>query len=247
MDDNYENYNLSESEESLILEQIKYLHGEFVSIQQVFVGIISVALAVYAVVIYYAINSDKEEIFLILPFLFSLSIYNILKYTIKVLGLDAYIRHLEKLMNITHKKPLFLWQTYLVYANGYSAFGTFPQLPCFLAMGVYLGYRFHLAVSATTYPYYLIILLRILLWIQIVFLALMGIICPAQYWAVLDICETMPPILLSKVDIQEYIKMKPRQLYYVKRISRFFSKSIRRKKRSLSKKPKRDNDSSKSK
>lgn len=81
MDGNYKCYNLDTEEETLILEQIKYLHGEFVSIQQSFVGITSVALVGYAIVIYYALISEKEEFFLFLPFLFSLSVYNILKYT----------------------------------------------------------------------------------------------------------------------------------------------------------------------
>ena len=58
MDNYYKFYNLNKKEETLILEQIKYLHEEFVSIQQIFVGIISVALAVYAVVIYYALSSE---------------------------------------------------------------------------------------------------------------------------------------------------------------------------------------------
>lgn len=228
MDDNYKYYNLDAREEELILEQIKYLHGEYISIQQYFVGIISVALAVYAIVIYYALDSDTDEIFLFLPFLFSLSIYNILKYTIRVLGLDAYISHLEKLINITHKKSLFLWQSYLVYTNGYSAFGTFPQLPCFFAIGIFLAYQFCCAISSSTYSSSYILLLIILIIVQVVFLALMGVNCIVQYWAVLDICKTMPPTLMTEEDIQKLTKIKPQQLYYAKLFSQFISKRLHR-------------------
>lgn len=233
MDDNYKNYNLDKDEEALILEQIKYLHGEFVSIQQVFVSVISIALAVYALIIYYALNSpkEKEEIFLFLPFLFSLSVYNILKYTIRVLGIDAYICHLEMLINTTHKKSLFLWQNYLACANRYSFIGTFPQLPCYIAMGIFLVYRFYLATKTITYPSAIIHTLIILLIIQAIFLAILGLNCVAQYWDVLEICKTMPPTLLSEQDIQKLKKIKPRQLYYIKLLSRLISKCIHHKKR----------------
>ena len=229
MDNYYKFYNLNKKEETLILEQIKYLHEEFVSIQQIFVGIISVALAVYAVVIYYALSSEKNEIFLLLPFLFSLSIYNLLKYTVRVLGIDAYISHLEKLINTTHQKSLFLWQSYLAYANKYTPFGVLPQLPCFFVMGIFLIYRFYLAILSTTYPFYLILSFIILLLIQIICLVLMGINCLTQYRAVLEICKTIPPNLTSKEDIQKLIKIKPQQLYLHKLFSRFISKYMNQK------------------
>lgn len=240
MDENYENYNLTESEETLIFEQIKYLHGEFVSIQQVFVSVISVAIAVYAVIVYYALNSAKDEFFLFLPFLFSLSVYNILKYTIRVLGLDAYISHLEKLINVNHKKSLLLWQSYLSGANGYVTFGILPQLPCYVAMGIFLFNRFCLATSSTTYPPHIIFLLKILLLIQVAGLILMAINCTTQYWVVLKICKTMPPALLSKKDVQKIARIKPRQLYYTKLLSCLISKCVQQKRKEFPKKDKKD-------
>lgn len=224
MNNNYKCYNLQPDEESMVLEQIKYLHGEYISIQQYFVGIISVALTGYAIIIYYALNSDNKEFFFVLPFLFSLSVYNILKYTIRALGLNAYIRHLEKLINTKHQKSLFLWQSYLVYANGYSVLGAFPQIPCFLAMGIFFGYKFCDAISSTTYPFCLILLLIILLIIQVMFLVLMSVNCITQYWAVLDICQTMPPTLITDEDIHKLTKIKPQQIYYAKMFSLFISK-----------------------
>lgn len=227
MDNNDRNYYIDEKEEALILEQIKYLREECVSIQQFFVGLISVSLATYAIVIYYALSAEKDEIFLFLPFLFSLSIYNLLKYTVRVLGLDAYIRHLEKLINNKHQKSLFLWQSYLIYANGYSVFGSFPQLPCLLAICIFLAYQFCRAISSTEYPSYLIIILVILLIIQVAFLALMGVNCLTHYWAVLDICKKVPLTWLNEEDIEKRKTIKPQKLYFFKLLCAFYSKYIK--------------------
>ena len=45
-------FQLNEGEEKIVLEQIKYLHEEYVSIQQVFINFISVSVGVYAVILY---------------------------------------------------------------------------------------------------------------------------------------------------------------------------------------------------
>lgn len=78
---------LTSEEEQLILEQMKYIQSEVISIQQGFLGVISIPMGIYAVIIYYTLTVEDSDIrgllFLVLPFFFSLSFYNILKYTIR--------------------------------------------------------------------------------------------------------------------------------------------------------------------
>ena len=193
---------LTDQEEQYIIEQIKYLHGEFVSIQQSFLGIISVSLAVYAVIIYYALTAGKDEIFLILPFLFSLSVYNILKYTIRTMGIDAYVCHLEKLINTAHKKSLFLWQSYMAGANSYAFIGAIPQFPCFAVLGIFLIYRFTLAIGGSTYPSFIVNVIKALLVIQFVFLAIMILHCATQFSAVSVLCSKISPNIEHLADIK---------------------------------------------
>lgn len=131
-----------EREEALVVEQIKYLQGELCSIQSSFLAIISVSLGAYGLIIYYALSQDVAWLFILLLFLFSLSFYNILKYTAKMMGLDAYVSYLESLVNVTHQKTLFRWQSYLIYANGFSFGGAVLQLPCCFAILVFIIYKF---------------------------------------------------------------------------------------------------------
>ena len=81
-------------EEALLMEQIKYLQSELCSIQSSFLGIISVPVAVYGLLLYYALQQEGEAsnlLFVLMPFLFSLSLFNILKYTIKMMGLAIFL------------------------------------------------------------------------------------------------------------------------------------------------------------
>ena len=57
-------------------------------------------------------------------------------------GLDAYVSYLESLVNVAHQKTLFRWQSYLIYANGFSFGGTVLQLPCYFAILVFIIYKF---------------------------------------------------------------------------------------------------------
>lgn len=94
-----------EREEALVVEQIKYLQSELCSIQSSFLAIISVSLGAYGLIIYYALSQDVAWLFILLPFLFSLSFYNILKYTAKMMGLDAYVSYLESLSTLPIRRP----------------------------------------------------------------------------------------------------------------------------------------------
>ena len=59
---------------------MKYIQSEVVSIQQGFLGVISIPLGIYALILYYTLTVKDGDIkgilFLLSPFLFSLSFYN---------------------------------------------------------------------------------------------------------------------------------------------------------------------------
>ena len=197
---------LTSEEEAFILSQIQYLHTELVSIQQAFLGIISVSIGAYALVLYYAFTTKGpgKLIFIILPFLFSLSLYNILKFTIKMLGIDAYIRYLETLINLSHKKILFAWQSFLIYANGYSVLGVIPQIPCSIALFALLIYKYIQTINTLNISLLLIIPCSCLLVVQILFILLMLYHAVTHYSVVLRICQTSLNSVPS-VDLQELL------------------------------------------
>lgn len=181
------------TKESLLLEQIKYLQSELVSIQQAFLSVISIPLGIYGVMIYYAISlgENGRVLFVLLPFLFSLSFYNVFKYTIRMLGMDAYIRHLESLINEIRKEPLFLWQSKLIYSNGYSVLGCAAQLPCFVAIFIFLGIKFVEVIQDKTFglfPYWKPILIALLI-LQVLCFILMAFAGLTQYGNVLNYCQ----------------------------------------------------------
>lgn len=176
----------------MLLEQIKYLHSELCSIQSSFLGVISIPLAVYGLLIYYALQlegQNQAHMFVLLPFLFSLSLFNILKYTIKMMGLDAYIRYLEQQLNTFHKKSLFKWQSYLIYANSYSVAGGLVQVPIFLALAIFLGCKFFASINSySIFPNSKVILTALLAF-QAVGLLYMLYVCATQYGVVEGWCD----------------------------------------------------------
>ena len=125
-----------------LLSQIQYLHNEEISIQNSFLAMIYIPIAFLGVLIYYSYSTGKPQLFLLLPFLFCWCISNLMKYTMKILGIDAYIRYMEEELNQIYGEELFLWQSQLVYANGYSIWGVLGQAPCFLAVCAFLSYKF---------------------------------------------------------------------------------------------------------
>lgn len=192
---------LTDSEEQLIVEQIKYLHNELVSIQQAFLGYVTIPLGIYFLAIYYAFDNSNytDIIFSILPFFFSLSFFNIIKYTIKMLGIDAYIAHMERLLNRHHRKNLFLWQNFLIYANGYSVIGSLCQIPAFAAISIFVYVKFSQSVSSINqlFPEAARIF-EILLITEILFLGISLLACCFQYYTVLKWCRTIPLVLDSE-------------------------------------------------
>lgn len=182
---------LTSEEELFAIEQIKYLHTELVSIQQSFLNIISVSVGVYALVFYYAFTATgfEKEIFLLLPFLFLWSLYNILKYTIKSLGIGAYIRHLEKLVNRKHNKKLFMWESYLINANQYPLVGVLPQVPCILAIIFVVVYKYIVTIIELKVSLIVIMILSILLCFQIILMIWMLYRAAIHVKKITNICD----------------------------------------------------------
>lgn len=189
----------SPEEETLIMEQMKCLHSELCSIQSSFLGIISVPVAVYGLLIYYALQLDSKPnpdqpvniLFIVMPFLFLLSVFNILKYTIKMLGIGAYIRHLEGQLNASHRKYLFLWRSYLINANSYAVVGGMIQLPCFFALAIFLGYEFWKNINHfNLFPGCKCVFIGLLIF-QIIGIFYMLLICATQTKTVKYWCTTI--------------------------------------------------------
>lgn len=196
MNDTAKQFALEEKEEPLLLEQIKYLNDEFISIEKAFLNVISIPVGIYAVIIYYALNTTNKTasnmLFLILPFLFLLSLFNIIKYTTKALGIDAYIRHMEQQINNMHGKRLFLWQTHLVHANYYSVVGSVFQIPVFLALAVFMSYKFIEAFSVLKPAHGFLCWTLLFLLLSEACLVLIALNhCRMQYGEVLRMCNEL--------------------------------------------------------
>lgn len=178
-------------EENLLVEQIKYLHSEKCSIQTSFLSIISISLGAYGIVLYHAFNIDDpnkiNNLFIILPFLFSMSFYNIIKYTIRMLGLGAYISYLEGIINEYHGKALFQWQSYLIGANRFGIAGGIAQIPGYIAICFLLSVKFWENINKGELPVFLKWVFLLLLILEVIALLFLLIVCVREessikYW-----------------------------------------------------------------
>ena len=142
---------IDDSEIPLITEQIHDLRSEYISIQSNFLTVTSIAFVGFGVVLYYAFLLDNNKdnpadfinfVFIALPFLFGISFLNILKYTVRMMGIGAYVSHLEKLLNAKTQKNLFLWHKKMVGINGYTIVGL-AQIPCYVALFILVGMKFY--------------------------------------------------------------------------------------------------------
>lgn len=185
----------SKQNKEYILEQIKYLSAERSSIQSSFLSIISVSLAVYGLILYHAIHFDLElsgkvnYVYIIMPYLFAISFYNITKYTIKMLGLDAYLRFLERKLNKIEQSPVFMWQSYLIQSNGFGLVGGIAQIPCFIAVSIFLGIKFVENLKISSLPYWAEHALVVLLFIELIVLTIMLAMCITEGKVVYDWCN----------------------------------------------------------
>ena len=104
-----------------------------------------------------------------------------------MLGIGAYVRHLEGQLNASHGKNLFIWQSHLIDANSYAMVGGMLQLPCFFALAIFLGYEFLKNISlCNLFPCCEFVFIGLLI-IQILAILYMLLICLTQsrtvkYW-----------------------------------------------------------------
>lgn len=113
---------------NLYLEQIKYLRQEYVSIQDKFLANTSIPLMVLGVMVYYIETSltegrDFTYFYLVLPFLYFSIPYNTIKYTIRMMGINGYIKYLENTINILMEEKVFSWNTRLINSGCFGGFG----------------------------------------------------------------------------------------------------------------------------
>lgn len=186
----------TEEERQYIVEQIRYLRQEYVSIQSSFLTLISVSAGAYGLIIYYAISledackpNDVNLLFLILPFLFLLSFYNIIKYTIRMLGIGSYLRVLERMLNQSTNKPLFLWSSYLINANLFGLTGGFGQVPCYVAICVFVGHMFFVNLRKGSLPEWAYWTLIISLGVQLFLLLIMLLQCITESNCIEFLCD----------------------------------------------------------
>lgn len=131
----------------LLLAQITYLQAETTSIQHNFLAMTYIPLAFVGVMIYYAYASPGSAyLFLLLPFLFSWCIANLMKYTLKSFDIGGYIMTLEEELNRLYGAELFRWEGRCLGATSYSGLGTFAQAPGLFILYVFLIVKFILAV-----------------------------------------------------------------------------------------------------
>ena len=175
-------------EVSLLTEQISGLRSEYLSIQSSFLTMTAISFGGYGVILYYAYKLDSEipinYLFLALPFLFGISFINILKYTIKMLGIGAYITHLEKTINCKVKKNVFAWHSKLAYVNGYNYVGV-AHIVCNIALYALIGRRFILTMGDIkgSEPFiYTCLFISAILMIGVILYSL--VVCGTQYDAV---------------------------------------------------------------
>lgn len=108
-----------------------------------------------------------------------------------MVGLSAYSRYLEELINIKHNKILFAWHGYLIHANGSSFFGVVPQIPSFIALILLLGYQFHITITELDISTPIVSFLIVLLAMQSILIVIMLYFCGRQYHSVLNICKNL--------------------------------------------------------
>ena len=171
-------------EQKALMEQITMFHRELCSLQTGFMTMISVSVGGYGLILYYMVHDEAnnqgriDSFYLVLPFLFFLSFFNIIKHTSKMLGLGAYVRHLEGRINQQHGKAVYQWYSYLIHANGYGWLGGLAQMPCFVAIGIFISKDFFELVFQK--PIVEVWVFLSMYFLQIILLVLMLIQCLLQ-------------------------------------------------------------------
>lgn len=129
---------------NLYLEQIKYLRQENISIQDKFLASVSIPLSVLGVVVYNietSTNKNFSNFYLFLVFLYFLIPFNTLKYSIRMMGINGYIKYLEYKINNFMEENVFSWNTRLInsgYFGGFAFTTTLAQIPIYIVCFIFL-------------------------------------------------------------------------------------------------------------
>lgn len=133
----------------LYLEQIKYVSAENSSIQEKFLASVDVPLVALGLFIFYIETSaatEAKQIYLLLPFLCFSILFNLIKYTIRILINNGYLKHLEKQINLLMNDKMFLLNRVLkdtsTFSWGFAVSTTLVQIPIYLAISSFLMREF---------------------------------------------------------------------------------------------------------
>lgn len=175
---------LQEKKVELYLEQIKYIREENNSIQDKFLSGVDVPLAALGVLIFYIesageeVQSNVRVLYLLLPFLCLSIVYNLIKYSIRILINNGYLKHLEKQINLIFRDKIFLMNKYLrdtsVFPLGFAVITTFAQIPIYIAIGVFLLLRFAVVIRELDLPIAFCMLLKGSLVVEMAFILMMS-------------------------------------------------------------------------
>ena len=141
-----------EKQAELLLAQITCLQSEAASIQNGFLGMLYIPLAFVGVMVYYAYSSDSPNVFLLLPFLLSWCIANLMKYTLKCFDIHNCVFELEEKLNRMSGERIFVWESGYNGQSRYGGLGTFVQGPCLFFVYALLIIEYIRAVSGLDNP-----------------------------------------------------------------------------------------------
>lgn len=174
-----------EKKADLYLEQIKYIRDENNSIQDKFLSGVDVPLAALGILIFYIESEGNEPdntariLYLLLPFLCISILYNLIKYSIRILINNGYLKHLEKQMNLIFDEKIFLMNKSLrdtsAFPLGFAIMTTFAQIPIYFAIGLFLLMRFGTVIKEIEISEAFCVCLIVCLVIEIVFIVMMSI------------------------------------------------------------------------
>ena len=165
----------------LYIEQMQYLRQEYVAIQNSFLAGSSLPLTALGILTYYIEDSGTASVksmYLFLPFLFLFVPYNLIKYSIRMMGINAYMKHLETSINTLVGKKIFIWNNELINCSclkkgGFAVITTAAQIPIYVAIAIFILVKFINTLSNDIIFKQYHTILIILLFAEFVFISFM--------------------------------------------------------------------------
>lgn len=198
---------------NLYVEQIKYLRQENVSIQDKFLNGNAIPLTALGVMIFYIESQKLYFIYLFLPFLYLAVPYNVVKYTIRMMGINGYIKYLESKVNFLMKDDVFLWNSHLIdsgFFGGFALVSTLAQIPIHVVAFIFLVCKFLETQKSTIYFQEYHSLLNMMLVMEAFFIGFMLLDAALVQQIVLEKLEShSDKVDLKKIIIKLLKKSKP--------------------------------------